>query len=120
MSNQIFGQAQIKVDGDVLETDASSSLDLGGPKREPVTGDYRVAGYRETVEPSKLETSVFVKSGWSAERIRQIKDATITVETDTGQTYVIAGGWCAEAISISQSDGKAKCVFQGPPAKEIL
>jgi len=118
--NRVVGQCRIKVDGDILETDGQSTLEIGGAKREPVMGDYQAGSFRESTEPAKLEVSILLKAGTSLSAIRSIDNATCTIETDTGQTWIVRNAYCAEVISFASSEGKAKIVFQGPPAEELL
>lgn len=117
--NQVVGQARIKADGDTLDTDGDSTLELGGPKRDPVTGDFQAGAFSQKTEPSKLTTKILVKEGTSLTALREIDNATITFQTDVGHTYIIRNAYVAEVISLSTSDGKADVVFQGPPAEEL-
>jgi hypothetical protein len=117
--NRVTGQVKVKADGQLMETDGSSVLDLGGPKREPVIGDFQAGAFRETTEPSKLETTILVKKNTSLAAIRAIDNATLTMEPDIGGTYIVRGAYVADVISHNFGDGKAKVVFQGPPAEEV-
>lgn len=117
--NRVVGQVQIKVDGEIYETDGQSTIDLGGAVREAVQGDYQAGSFRETTKESRWEFSILLKAGVSATAIGEIDNATLTCETDTGQVYVTRNGYCAETVNFATSDGKLKCVFQGPPAREM-
>lgn len=117
--NRVLGQARIKVDGDTLDTDGESTLEIGGPVREAVAGDFQAGAFRETTAPSKLETSILLKNGVSLDALRRIENATVTFEGDTGKMYVVRNAYVADVISFSTSDGKAKVVFGGPPAEEL-
>ena len=117
--NQVVGQARIKVDGDTLDTDGDSTLELGGPAREAVRGDYQAGGFTEKTAESKLTTKILVKGATRLGALRDIDNATITFEADTGQRFVIRNAYVADVISLSTSDGKADVVFQGPPAEEL-
>lgn len=117
--NRVVGQVRVKVDGDILETDGQSTLELGGPMRTAVKGDYQAGSFSETTEPSKVEVNLLMKRGTSLAAIRAIDNATLTVETDVGQTYIVRGAYVAETISFNSNEGKAKVVFQGPPAEEM-
>lgn len=119
-ANRVFGQAYIKIDGETLETDGQATLDIGGAVREAVNGDYAAGAFKESTVESKLECAVLMKAGVSLARLRATDDATVTFQCDTGQRYVINNGWTAEAISLSQGDGKVKLVLCGPPAQEVL
>lgn len=118
--NRVAGQAKVKVDGGILETDGSSTLDLGGPVREAVEGDYQAGAFRESTAPSKLDCSILLKGGTRLSQLRTIDNATLTLETDVGQTWVVRNAYVAEVISFNTADGKAKVVFQGPPAEEMV
>lgn len=117
--NQVVGQVRINVDGDTLDTDGESTLELGGPSREPATGDYQAASFSEKTNPSKLTTKILVKRGTSLTALQRIDNATVSLRTDVGQTFIIRNAYVAEVISLSTSDGKADVVFQGPPAEEL-
>lgn len=118
--NRVTGQVKVKVDGDILESDGGSTLELGGPKREAVVGDYQASGFRESVEPSKLTVNLLVKARTSLTALRAIDNATVTMEADTGQTFIVRNAYVAEVISLNTGEGKASLVFQGPPAEELL
>lgn len=118
--NRVAGQSKVKIDGGLLETDGTTTLDLGGPKREPVSGDYQAGSFRESTEPSKVETTILLKAGTSLTAIRSIDNATVTVETDVGQTYIVRGAYVSDVISFNSSEGKAKVVLMGEPAEEMV
>ena len=118
--NRVVGQVKVRFDGSILETDGSSTMDIGGPVREAVAGDYQAGAFKEMTKESKCECTILYKSGMSLSAIRAIDNATVTLETDTGGVWIIRNAYVADAISFSGSDGKAKIVFQGPPAEEML
>ena len=107
---KVWGQVRIKVDGRAYETEGKSSLEMGGVSREPVQADFIAGHFSESTVGSKLETSVLLTRGVSLAELNAIDDATVTMEADTGQTYVINHAF---------SEGKAKLVLMGPPAEEM-
>lgn len=119
MSGKLFGLATIRTDGQYLETFEGASMDPGGIKRTPRPGARNAGTFTESIEPSKVECEVQFGEGVSIASIQAISDGVITFETDTGQTYVINHGYCADPPQLG-GEGKLKCVFQGPPAEEIL
>ena len=118
-NNQVVGQARVKIDGALLETDGQTKLEIGGPKREPVMGDYQAGNFRESTEASKVEVSVLYKDQTDLAGYRGVTDATITIEYDTGKVWVVRGGYYADVASINQQDGKASLVFMGQPAESL-
>lgn len=117
--NRVAGQARVKVDGQILETDGTSTMELGGKVREPVQGDYQAGSFKEMTKEAKLDATILIKAGTTVAQLRDIDNATVTLENDIGQTWVIRNAWCADVISIATNDGKAKVVFMGPPAEEL-
>lgn len=117
--NRVAGQATITVDGDKLDTDGQSTLELGGPVRTPVAGDYQAGSFSQKEQESKMEVSILMKGGTRIADLREIDNATLTLRTDTGQHWLVRNAYVSDVISISTSDGKAKVVFQGPPAEEL-
>lgn len=117
--NQVTGQARIKIDGDLLDSDGQATLDIGGAKREPVTGDYSAGDFKESTEPSKLDVSILNKSDTPLSSYRDITSATVTIEFDNGQSWLMRGAYCADAITLNQSEGKAKLVFMAGAAEQL-
>jgi len=116
---KILGLVDVIVDGVTLLSGDDATLDPGGVNRQVVKGS-KVHGYQEQVMESKLEVSVAIDAGFAVDSLRNVTGATINFKADTGQTWSIQNGWCSEPPKISQKDGKAKVVFTGPPAEEIL
>lgn len=117
--NRVAGQAVITVDGDRLETDGQSTLELGGPVRTAVPGDYQVGSFSEKEQESKMTVSILLKKATRVTDLRRIDNATLTLRTDVGQLWMVRNAYVAEVITINTNDGKAQVVFQGPPAEEL-
>lgn len=117
--NQVVGQMTVKIDGVTYPTAGETTLDIGGPVRAPVKGDYDASSFSETTEPSKAEVTLLYKNGVSLGALRAIDNATLTLEADNGTTWIVRNAYAADAISFGQ-DGKAKVTFQGPPAEEMI
>lgn len=116
---KILGLADIVVDGVTLLSQADAVLEPGGVNRVTRKGNT-VHGYSEEVMESKLEVTVSVDSGYSIDFFRNITNATIAMNADTGQIWMVRGGWCALPPTVTQKDGTSKATFNGPPAEEIL
>lgn len=119
MSGKLFGRATIRADGQTIKTFDGASLELGGVKRTPRPGSNDADGFTEELTPSKLECDVQVREGVSLKAIHALTDAVLTFECDTGQVYIINHGYSAEPPVLG-GEGKAKCVFHGPEAEELL
>lgn len=119
MSGKLFGRARIRANGEVLRTERNATLNIGGITRTPRPSDIEAGGYTEELTPSRLECEVQISQGLSLAALHGITDGTVTFEADTGQTWLINHAYSAEPPSTS-GEGKARLVFQGPPAEEML
>lgn len=115
---QLLGLAYIKVDGSLLRSNTGAKLDLGGVMREAVVGN-QVHGYAEKLKQAAVECEISLARGDSLETIRNIADATITFECDTGQVYVVAHAFLTEPPVITEGEGgKIALKFEGQPAQQ--
>ncbi|MDP1961936.1 MAG: phage tail tube protein [Reyranella sp.] len=119
MSGKLFGRATIRADGQHIRTHDGATLDLGGVKRTPRPGANDADGFTEEIVPGKIEFDLQLRAGVSIAALQAISDGVLTFECDTGQTYIMNHAYCAEPPSMG-GEGKVKCVFQGPPAEEML
>ena len=59
--------------------------------------------------------------GFSLAQIKDITNATVTYEADTGQTWVINEAFCADTLTVTGGDGgKVPVKFIGQPAEEMM
>jgi hypothetical protein len=116
--NRVVGQVTITVDGTQLPTAGEGTMDIGGISREPVPGDYDASAFKEMENPARCEVTLLYKQGVSLSAIRAIDNATITLTTDNGVSWIMRNAYSADVPSFGQ-DGKAKAVFQGPAAEEV-
>lgn len=118
--NRVTGRAKIMIDGAEQPVAGDTTLEPGGSSREAVSGDYEAGGFREgEPKPAKVEFSVLAKAAFDPVAFGRIDNATVTVEFDTGQTYIVRGAWSEGAPPMTTSDGKAKCVLYGKPAEAV-
>lgn len=117
----LFGKAYIKTDGTLLRSLDGAKLDLGGNYHTAVKGSHTVHGHTSKIKESMLECEIVLAQGDSLESIRNINDATVTFECDSGQTYVVRGAALAETLSITEGDdgGKIPVKLTGQPAEEM-
>jgi hypothetical protein len=116
-----FSIAYIKVDGELLRSLPGAKLDLGGKVRSSVVGASEVHGYSEAIKPAQLECEMSLVEGFSLERLRNVTDATVTFEADTGQRYVMRNAFTTETLSITAGEGgKVALKMEGQPAQEQL
>lgn len=120
MSNKLMGRATIRIDGQTFKAEKGATLDIGGVKRSTKNATSGVAGFSEEIVQSKLEFPFFLPAGVSVAQIRTWDNVVVSFEADTGQTWIINGGWATDTPVIEESDGKSKIIIEGPPAEEVI
>jgi len=116
--NQVGGRATIStVSMGVLRSKQGATLDLGGDKRTGQTDDQGVAGF--SVEPGipSIDATFTQKGGVSAAALAAIVNEDIAFETDVGSHHVLRNAYCAETVTLTAGEIKAK--FEGISCDEI-
>ncbi|MEO6217764.1 MAG: phage tail tube protein [Sphingomonas sp.] len=117
--NQVIGRAKVKIDGILIATGKGNTvLEPGGTFREGVEGDYITGSFKESAKDSKLTFSALTNASFSAAAFGNITDATISIEFDTGRSWIIRHGY-SEGPPPIKADGTADCVIMGPAAQEV-
>ncbi len=113
---QVFGRAFITVAGKRFNTKEGASLKFGGVSREAVIGDGGVAGHQEKLEAPQVDCAIIHTADISLKEIQDIKDATISFDTDNGKSFVITNAFSGPVPELSR-DG-VKATFIGDQCKE--
>ncbi|PTS73794.1 hypothetical protein DBR17_17745 [Sphingomonas sp. HMWF008] len=118
--NQVTGRAKVTIDGALLFTAGDTTLEPGGIKREAVEGDYVAGSWRQGgLMPAKIEVSMLARKDFDPIAFGAIEDATVMVQFDTGQTFVIRQAWSEGPPTMATNDGKSKGVLYGQPAEKV-
>ncbi|MHB1053475.1 MAG: phage tail tube protein [Thiobacillus sp.] len=92
MSDQITGRATIYIDGRRIPTENKAKLNPGGANRK----EERHGGktyYAEEEVPPGVECTVLHTANVDIVALSAIVGATVIFEADTGQKYVLRGGF---------------------------
>ena len=116
---KLVGKAYIKYDGNKLRTKTGATIDIGGQQRTPVVGN-QLDGYTEEAKPSEIDCVISLGAGESLETIRNITDATVTFECDTGQSYMVRHAFLSDTLKVTGGEGgNIPLKLIGPLAEEI-
>ena len=118
MDMQLTSSVVIKIDGKTFRTIKGATFDPGGKKKTSRAGSTRINGFTTEVVPSKLEFEINVGPETSLIDIANIDNATVSIEADTGQSWVINGAWVTDPPVLDESEGKTKITLEGQPAEE--
>ena len=117
---QLLGRAFIRANGNLLRSETGARIDLGGTVRSAVVGDVAVHGYAEQLKPAQVQCELALARGDELAGIRDLVDATVTFEADTGQVYIVREAFVTETLTITAgAGGKIAVTFEGQPAEEM-
>lgn len=117
--SKVFGKATVLADGEQLPIDRPAKLELGGVRRNVVTGS-EVHGFAEESLPSVVEVEATIKSGQSLKAWGDIDNATITFEMDTGQTYILRNAWVENPpVATAGEGGRVPLRFVSTSCEEL-
>ncbi len=117
---QFLGRAKITANGTTIETNKGATLDLGGIKNNTVVTGTKV-GRAEELVPATVECETSLEAGMSLEELRNLKEATVIFDCDTGQSYVIRNAFRTDTITMKDGDGgNVSLKVAGDPAEELM
>jgi hypothetical protein len=118
--SQIHGQATIRMNGTVLESEDTASLIVGGLKN-----NGRMVGrkfvHNQTMVAARVKCKVAVGAGTSLRDLQEISGAEIIFESDTGRTWIIRDAAQSAELELSggAEGGTVELEFTGNPAEEM-
>lgn len=117
---QFLGRAKISANGTTIETNKGATLDLGGIKNNTVVTGSKI-GRAEELVPATIECETSLEAGASLEDIRNLKDATVIFDCDTGQSYIIRNAYRTDTTTMKDGEGGNVTIkIAGDPAEELL
>lgn len=118
-NNRIAGVAYVKYDGRQLPIRGSWKVNFAKLKREGISGQDRVHGYKEMPSVPSIEGEVSSTAEVSLPALLAITDATVTLEAANGKVYVLRNAWTAEDYTLETEDGKISVKFEGMDVDEL-
>ncbi|WP_051278460.1 phage tail tube protein [Solimonas flava] len=112
---QHANRARIRVNGKLFDTMPNPTFDPGGVIAQTKMSAYG-AHWGDQLNPSRLEASVVATADVSVAEIAAWRDATLTVEYDTGKIYTVPKAWTVGTPQLS--NGEIRFQLEGEPAEE--
>lgn len=110
------GRATITYNGKRLRSKPGATLNLGGTSRTPEPLDDGTVGYAEATAAPELTCAVPLTADLSVQELRDLTDANVVFESDTGKSWVIRDAFTVDTVSVG-ADVTLK--FSGQPAEEL-
>lgn len=117
--NRIGGVAFIKVDGRQFPARGKWKSNLHGVKREGIAGQDGVHGYKEMPKVPKISGDITYMPDFNYEDLKNIDNATITLELANGKTHVLRNAWWADESEVDSEEGSFPVSFEGISGEEI-
>lgn len=114
---QLTGRVTVTVAGKRLGSKEGAKLGYGNPSRTAVTGDSGVLGFTEKTEVPYVECTIAHGEKVSLKELADIKDATISFDTDTKKSFVLSGAWCAKSLELDK--GEVALRFEAMSCEEV-
>lgn len=110
------GRATITCNGKRLRSKPGATLNLGGTGRTPEPLDDGSVGYAEATTAPELSCTVPLTADLGVQELRDLVDANVVFESDTGKSWVIREAFIVDTVSVG-ADVTLK--FSGQPAVEV-
>lgn len=104
---KITGKATIRVDGAEIPSERGATLNPGGVNRTPRMAGSRVFFNEEPVAPT-LQCTVLHSDEVDLIDLNTITGATVLVECDNGQDYMLIGAFVTETAELNTAEGQVR------------
>ena len=113
MSERVGGIIFLNINGEGVRAVGDFEWNTGEDVRTTVTGASGIDGYSETPQPAFIAGQIRVTSEINPGEIRQLKDATVTLELPTGAQVILRDAWFAGEGSARTEEGVMDVRFEG-------
>jgi hypothetical protein len=115
---QVTGIVYIQVDGKQLRSKEGASMDPGGYERTPIMAADKLVGPAEKPVPAMVEATIAHTADTDLIEMSNWTGATLTFETDTGVSYLIANAFTTKPCKVTGGEGDVELEMCGEPALE--
>ena len=113
------GKITLKIDGMVLDAKGSFTYNLGRDKMTGIAGADRVHGAYSAVQIPHIEGIITDGPDVDLNAILTARDATVTLDLDSGKTIVLRGAWFAGEGNVTTEQGEIAVRWEGISAQEV-
>ncbi len=118
--NRRAGLIWVQVNGQRIEAKGSFTIGAGQPKRDGIIGADGIHGYKETPQIAFVEGALTDNPDLDSVALRNITNATVTVELNNGKTWVFEDAWFAGEGAMTTDESEIAIRFESRyPATEM-
>lgn len=119
MAKPVTSRITVKVDGEIVLNKSGWTFRPGGLQRESVTGDGGVHGYTDEYMPARAAGNLSHTEALDLISLGEITEATILIETNTNQQYVMRQAWLTDLPELNAGEGEVSVAFESEPAERL-
>lgn len=118
--NRRAGLIWVQVNGQRIEAKGAFTIGAGQPKRDGIIGSDGIHGYKETPQIAFVEGALTDSPELDTVALRQVTNATVTVELNNGKTWVFEDAWYASEGTMTTDESEIGFRFESRyPAQEM-
>lgn len=114
MAECVAGECFVKVDSRQLSVRGTLTISPNIITRTPISGLDGFHGYQSVYRAPYIEVECTNRSQFPLTDIMGITDATVTAETEIGETWVLRSAFQSGDLEYNAADGTVTIRFEGP------
>lgn len=114
MAECVAGEAFVKVDGRQLSVRGTLTISPNQRTRTPVSGLDGFHGFQAVYRAPYIEIEITNRPQFPLTDLADITDATVTAETEIGETWVLRNAFQSGDLELNAADGTCTVRFEGP------
>lgn len=118
--NRLAGTASLVVNGVTHMLVGELSYDPSAVKRESLTGQDGVHGFKESPKPGKISGTLRDSGSLTVADLNAMTDATVVATLANGKTIIGRNMWTVDAQEVKTSEGTFEVTWEGPTVSEVI
>lgn len=107
------GTIQFKIDGINYDAKGDFTYNLGSNKREPIIGVDGLHGFKDTIQPARIEGEITDKSDLDVKALQALESVTVTLELANGKVFILRDAFFSADGDINTGEGNIQISFHG-------
>jgi len=114
----LAGTSSISVDGATYQLEGSLVYSPSKVKRETMTGQDAVHGFKETPTAPYMKFSLRDAGSLTVEDFNKMRNALVVAQLANGKTIIGNNMWTVDVQEVDTTDAKFEVRFEGPDVTE--
>ena len=116
--SRVSGVAYLKVDGVQRKVIGNFTYNIGRPRKQMLVGHDGVHGHSEMPQVPYIEGEIRDESELSLQELRDIDDATVTLELANGKTVILRNAIEASEGTVGTENANVQVRWEGLEGEE--